>query len=185
MKLMGNQSRSGSPKPHLLLDVVGHVREGVALGKAALVGDVLVAAGEADRLEAEEADLLGVVEGELDDAAHLLVVDAVDDGGDGNDLDAGFVQVVDGLQLDVEQVADLAVRVGGVADAVELEVDVAQAGLGGGAAELLALGELDAVRGGLHGVVADLAASRRRRQGSRARAWARRRRTARSSAAWA
>jgi len=39
---------------------VGHVREGVTLGDAALVGDVLVAAGEADRLEAEKADLLGL-----------------------------------------------------------------------------------------------------------------------------
>ena len=170
---------------HLILDVVGHVREGVALRDAALVGDLLVAAGKADRLEAEEADLLGVVEGELDDAAHLLVVDAVDDGGDGNDLNAGFVQVVDGLELYVEEVADLAVGVGGVADAVELKVDVAEAGLGSGAAELLALGELDAVGGGLNAVVADLARSRRRRQGSKARAWARRRRTARSSAAWA
>ena len=141
----------------LLLDVVGHVRERVALGHAALVGDVFVAAGEADRLEAEEADLLGIVERELDDAAHLLVVDAVDDGGDGHDLDAGFVQIVDGLQLDVEEVADLAVRVGGVADAVELEVDVAEAGFGSGAAELLRLGEFDAVRRGLHGVVANLA----------------------------
>ena len=141
----------------LLLDVVRHVREGVALGNAALVGDFLVAAGKADRLEAEEADLLGVVEGELDDAAHLLVVDAVDDGGDGDDLDAGFVQIVDGLELHVEEVADLAVRVGGVADAVELEVDVAQAGFCGGAAELLGLGEFDAVGGGLDGVEADLA----------------------------
>ena len=105
----------------------------------------------------EEADLLGVVERELDDAAHLLVVDAVDDGGDGNDFNAGFVQVVDGLQLYVEQVADLAVRVGRVADAVELEIDVAEAGLGSGAAELLALGELDAVGSGLHAVVANLA----------------------------
>ena len=86
----------------------------------------------------EEADLLGIVERELDDAAHLLVVDAVDDGGDGNDFNAGFVQIVDGLQLYVEQVADLAVRVGSVADAVELEVDVAETGFGSGAAELLA-----------------------------------------------
>ena len=87
----------------------------------------------------------------------LLVVDAVDDGGDGNDFDAGFVEVVDGLELDVEEVADLAVGVGGVADAVELEIDVAEAGLGGGAAEFLGLGELDAVRGGLDGVETDLA----------------------------
>ena len=141
----------------LLLDVVGHVREGVALGDAALVGDVLVAAGKADRLEAEEADLLGVVEGELDDVADLLVVDAVDDGGDGDDFNAGFMQVIDGLEFDVEQVADLAVTVGGVADAVELKVDVAEASFGGGAAKLLALGELNAIGGGLDAVVADLA----------------------------
>ena len=85
----------------------------------------------------EEADLLGIVERELDDAADLLVVDAVDDGRHGDDVDAGFVQVVDGLQLYVEQVADLAVRVGSVADAVELEVDVAETGFGSGAAEFL------------------------------------------------
>ena len=36
-------------------------------------------------------------------------------------------QVLDRAQLDVEQVADQAVRVGGVADAVELQVGVAQA----------------------------------------------------------
>ena len=46
---------------HLILDVVGHVAEGIALGHAALFCNVLVAAGEADWLEAEEADLLGVV----------------------------------------------------------------------------------------------------------------------------
>ena len=118
----------------LRLDVVRHVRKGVALGHAALVGDLFVAAGKADRLEREEADLLGIVERELDDAADLLVVDAVDDGGDGNDFNAGFVQIVDGLELDVEEVADFAVRVGGVADAVELEVDVTQAGFSSGAA---------------------------------------------------
>ncbi len=157
MKLMGNQSRAGSPMPTWLLDVVGHVREGVALRLAALVGDVFVAAGEADRLEAEEADLLGIVEGELDDAAHLLVVDAVDDGGDGNDFNAGFVQVVDGLELYVKEVADLAVRVGGVADAVELEIDVAKTGFSSGAAKLLALGEFDSVGCGLDAVVTDLA----------------------------
>jgi len=39
-----------------------------------------VASGEAYRLERQEADFLGIVEGELDDASDLLVVDAVDDG---------------------------------------------------------------------------------------------------------
>ena len=141
----------------LVLDVVREVRERVALRFAAVVADFLVAAGEGNGLEAEEVDLLGVVEGELDDVANLLVVDAVDDRRHGNDVDAGFVQVVDGLELHIKEVADLAVRVGGVADAVELEVGVTQTCFGCGAAELLRLGELDAVGRGLDGLVTDLA----------------------------
>jgi len=79
---MGNQSRVGSPRP-VCFSRRGRVREGVALRLATFVRDLFVAAGEADRLEGEEVDLLRVVEGKLDDAANLLVVDAVDDGGDG------------------------------------------------------------------------------------------------------
>ena len=133
------------------------VRQRVALRLAALVGDVFVAAGEGHRLEREERDALGIVERELDDAADLLVVDVVDDGDDRHDLDAGLVQVLDRLQLHVEQVADQAVRVGRVADAVELQIRVAQAGFGRLLGELGTLGELDAVGRRLHAVVADLA----------------------------
>ena len=43
MKEMGNQSQLGLADAALLFDVVGHVGEGVALGEAALVGDVFVA----------------------------------------------------------------------------------------------------------------------------------------------
>ena len=112
------------------------------LGYAALFADVFVAACKADRLEREEAVLLGIVECELDDTADLVVVDAVVDGRHWDDLNAGFVQVVNRLELYVEQVADLAVRVGSVADAVELEVDVAQTGFGGSAAEFLDSGKI-------------------------------------------
>ena len=159
----GGHERDGEPVAHrlaqagLVLDVVRHVREGVALRLAALVADGLVAAGEADRLEAEEVDDLRIVQRELDDAAHLLVVDAVHDGGHRHDVHARLVQVVDGLQLHVERIAHLAVRVGCIADAVELQIDVAQARLVRGLAELLRLGELDAVAGRLHAGVAHLA----------------------------
>ncbi len=94
--------------------------------------------------------LLGIVERELDDPPHLLVVDAVDDGDDRHDLDAGGVQVLDGLQLNVEQVAYGAVRIGRIADAVELQVGIAHAGFRRLLAELQALGELDAVGRRLH-----------------------------------
>ena len=113
--------------------------------------------------------------------AHLVVVHAVDDGDDENDFDAGFVHVFDGAQLHVEQVADLAMAVGVVADAVELQVGVAQARFEGLLAEFLALGELDAVGRRLHAVVADLAGVADRIE-EIAGSWsARRRRTARTS----
>src|SRR5205085_7374976 len=101
-------------------------------------------------LKAAEADDLVIIELELNDAPDLLVVDAVQNGRDRNNIDAGFMQVLDGLQLDVEQVADLAVGVGGIADAVKLQVDIAQAGFGRLLAEFKALGELNAVGCRLH-----------------------------------
>ena len=133
------------------------MRQRVALRVTALVGDGLVASGKRNRLEREERDALRIIERELDDASDLLVVEVVDDGDYRNDIDTGVVQVLDGLQLHVEQVADEAMRVGSVADAVELQVGVAQAGFKGLLGELGALGELDAVGRGLHAVVADLA----------------------------
>ena len=117
-----------------------------------------------NRLERQERDALRIVERELNDASHLLVVQVVDDGDDRHDLDAGLVQVLDGLQLHVEQVADQAMRVGGVADAVELQVGIAQTRFRGLLGELGALGELDAVGRRLHAVVAHLARVRDRVQ---------------------
>ncbi len=153
----GEPVADGLADAGLIFDVMGEVREGVTLGGATLVGDLFVPASEGDGLEGEEVDLLGVVERELDDVADLLVINAVDDGGDGNDVDAGLVEVVDGLEFYVERVADLAVRVGGVADTVELEVGVAETGFCSGFRELLGLGEFDAVGCSLHGLVAEFA----------------------------
>ena len=103
------------------------------------------------------AIFFGIVHRELHDGADLIVVHVVDDRGDQHDFDARFVHVLNGAQLHVEEVADLAVAVRVVADAVELQVGIAHARFEGLLAEFLALGELDAVGGGLHAVVADLA----------------------------
>ena len=67
------------------------------------------------------------------------------------------MQVLDRLQLHVKQIADQAVRVGSIANAVELQVGVAHAGFDCLLAELKALGELDAIGRGLYGVVSDFA----------------------------
>ena len=77
----------GNANAGLVLDVVGQVRQRVALSGATVFCDFLVTTGEGDWLEAEERDLLGVVEGKLNDATDLLVVDAVDDRGDRYDVD--------------------------------------------------------------------------------------------------
>ena len=166
---------------NLAADVLREVRKRVALAEAAFRSDVFVAAGEGNRLEADERDFLGVFHRELHDAADLVVVHVVDDGDDQHDFDAGFVHVFDGAELDVEQVADLAVAVGVVADAVELQVGVAHARVEGLLAEFLALGEFDAVGGSLHAVVADLAGVGDGVEEVAGSWWARRRRTARTS----
>ncbi len=102
---------------------MGKVSKRVTLLQATLFGDQLVAAGERYRLERDERDLLRILESETDDRTDLIVVNAVDQRGDENDVNARFVQVVDRTQLYVEQVADLAVRVGIVADTVELQIN--------------------------------------------------------------
>ena len=112
------------------LHVVGQMRQRVSLAQPAFRGDVFIAAGERHRLERDERDLLGIVHREPDDRTHLIVVHAVDQRDDQNDFDAGLVQVVDRPQLHVEQIADLAVAVGIVADAVELQIGVTKSGFG-------------------------------------------------------
>ena len=141
----------------LLADVLGKMRKRVALAETAFRSDVFVAASEGNRLEADEGDFLGIFHRELHDRTDLVVVHVVDDGDHEHDFDTGFVHVFDGAELDVEQVADLAMAVGVVPDAVELEIRVAQAGVEGLLRKFLALGEFDAVGGRLHRVVAYLA----------------------------
>src|SRR5690348_18396675 len=115
------------------------VAQRIALCCAALVCDLFVAAGEGNWLEREERNDLGIIERELDDAADLLVVDAVHDRRDRNDIDARLVEVLDRFQLYVEEIADFAVRVSGIADAIELQVNVAQTRVSSLPAELFAL----------------------------------------------
>jgi hypothetical protein len=57
-----------------------------------------------------------------DDTSHCYVIDTVDVVGHRHNLDAVLVQVVDGLQFHIEEVAHLAVRIDGVADAVKPEI---------------------------------------------------------------
>ena len=115
----------------LVFHVIGQVRQRVTLPQPAFRRDVFVAAGERNRLERDESDLLRIVHRKPDDRTHLIVIDAVDQRRDQNDVNAGFVQIVDRPQLHIEQIADLAVAVGVVADTVELQIHKTQSGFGG------------------------------------------------------
>ena len=88
-----------------------------------------------NRLERDERDLLRILERKADDRSDLVVIDTIDQRCHQDDVDAGFVQVVDRTEFDVEEVADLAVRVGVVADTVELQIDETKTGFGCFAAE--------------------------------------------------
>ena len=137
-------------------EVVGQVRGRVALAVAGLVADLLVASGEGHGLEGGSSHLAVVVHAEVHDRTHALVVQPVDDGDHGRDLDARRVHVVDGDLLHVEEVRDLAVGVGLVGHAVELQVGHVEAGLLGLGREIRLQGEAQAVGGRLHHLVADL-----------------------------
>src|SRR5438045_5046861 len=110
--------------------------ERIALGLATIIGNLFIASGKRNRLEAQEADGLGIVEVKLNNASNLLIVNAVDDGRNRNNVNAGFMQIVDGSQLNIKQVADLAMRVGSIADAIELQISIAKACFSSLAAEL-------------------------------------------------
>src|SRR6185312_6934297 len=104
----GAHERDREPVPnrlahaYLILHGMRQMRERKALRHAALVRDCLVAASEGNGLEGQERNFLRIIQRELDDLAHLLVVNAVDDRRDRDNLDARLVQIVDGLQLHVE-----------------------------------------------------------------------------------
>src|SRR5215472_15617693 len=96
----------GNAETGLVLHVVRQMGQGVALGLAPVVGYRFVAAGERNWLEAQERNLLRIVESETYYSAHLLVVDSVDNRDDGHDVNAGGPEILDSAHLDIEEVPD-------------------------------------------------------------------------------
>src|SRR4029077_12379922 len=80
----------------LAADVLRKMRKSVALAQTAFRSDVFVAAGERNRLEADEGDFFGVFHREFDDGADLVIVNVFDDGDHQHDFDASLVHVFDG-----------------------------------------------------------------------------------------
>ena len=112
MKLMGNQSRVGSPMPVWFL--TSWARCDRVWRRAARRSSETLSSRPVKETGWKEGKLISSsCRGELDDVANLLVVDAVDDGGDWDDVHAGLVEIVNGLSF-TSGVADFTMRVGGV-----------------------------------------------------------------------
>ena len=71
----------------LLLDGVGEIGEREALGLELMLGD---APGEGHRLEADSAGAVDVLQRQADDVADLVIVQALHDGRDEDDLEPGL-----------------------------------------------------------------------------------------------
>src|SRR2546423_8350515 len=129
---------------------MGQMAKGIPLGLAALVGNFFIAPGEGNRLEAQEADGLGIIKRKLNNAPHLLIIDAVHDSGDRDDIHASLMQVMDGAQLHVKQIANLTVGIGSAADSVKLQASKTQAAFGSLAANFKRFSKLNSIGSCLH-----------------------------------
>ena len=103
----------------LFLYGVGEIGESETLGFQFVARNP---AGKGHRLEADAAGALDVLKSQPEDVANLVIVEALDDGGDEDDLQAGLLDVLDALQLLLPQRLAARAAVDVVADAVELEV---------------------------------------------------------------
>jgi hypothetical protein len=109
----------------LLLNGVGEIGEREALGFELMFGD---APGEGDRLEADSARAVDVFQREAHDVANFVIVKALYDGGDEDNFEPGFPDVLDALELLFPKRLAAGAAVDVVADAVELEVEGVEAG---------------------------------------------------------
>ena len=96
----------------------------VPLAQPTFWRDVFIPASEGDRLKGNKSNLLGILSGKVDDGAYLVVIHPINQRRHQNNLNARFVHVINGSQLDIEQVADLAMTVGIVANTIELQVGI-------------------------------------------------------------
>src|SRR5690242_15939894 len=136
---------------------MGKMRERVPLRRTPFIRNRFVTTGKGYGLERTERHNARIVEGKLDDAPNLLIVDAVDDCRNWNNINASGIQVLDCLQLHVEQVSDFPMGVGCVSDSIKLQIGVTQSSFRSLLAELFALCEFDSIGRRLYARIAHLA----------------------------
>ena len=150
---LGERRYAGQGEPILILvgqaRLVGHGMRQVRLREAlALEFPVVDAARETNRLKAEATDAIDIVDGQANHVADLVVIHALHDGGDKDNLQACLPAVFNAHQLLLQQPLAAGAQVDFIADAVELEVERVEAGLPALPSEFW-VGEFNAVGGAL------------------------------------
>ena len=130
----------------LILQIMRHAGQRVALFDTHRIGDVFVTAGEGNRLKGDRLNLINVLRGKLNNLPNAIVIDRVYDGGDECDLDTDTRQIFNRAQLNIEQVADAAVFILFFADAIELQINTMLARSLGGFTKLDVLGKANSIR---------------------------------------
>jgi hypothetical protein len=129
-----------------VLQVASKVGKGVAAIPAVFVVDVGIAAREHDRLEQHAANLLDVRYRKAHDVADDVIVHAVHDGDLEVRLHAGARDVLECQLLHVEEIASAPMKVTLVRRAIQLEVDLMNAGGVSPCCEAVLLCKSDSVR---------------------------------------
>src|ERR1017187_6843974 len=119
----------------------------IGLGEALLLKVAAVdASGKGHGLKAEAADAIDVVNGEAHHVSQLMIVQALDDGGNQNNLQSHFAAVLDGGHLGFHQALGARAQVNVIIHAVELKVEGVQTRFFRGLREL-EIRKLDSVGG--------------------------------------
>src|SRR5216684_1317132 len=129
------------------------MRKRVSLLQTSFWRNRFVTARKRDRLERQKRDLLWIIQSEPDNGSHLIIVDAVYECRDQNNLNPRLVKIINRPELNIEEIAHLAMAIRVVPNTVELKIHITQTGFRRLTTKLFALRELDPIRGSLDRVI--------------------------------
>src|ERR1700686_1806068 len=129
----------------------------VSLLQTPVGGNRLVTTSKRNRLERKKRNLLWVIQCKADDRSNLIIVNAVYQRRDQNNLYPSLVKIINPPQLHIEQISYLAVAIRVIANTVKLEIHITQSSFCRLTAKLFTFCELNPVSGRLDRVIPDLA----------------------------
>jgi hypothetical protein len=91
--------------------------------------NLFITAGEGNRLERDRLNLVDIANCKINDRADIVVVDVIQDRVDQSNLHSGLGHVFDRLELHIEQVTDIPMRILFFRRAIELKVGSMKTGI--------------------------------------------------------